>query len=420
MGNTPGSPPSQLKRPGLGVTLGGNKPKLEVAPPAPAPAPAASSAPVAEPAPAQVELSAVDTSGVHESGASISDMLNSIQTPSVLKDASSGSPRPAASSGLGATSLGKAANTKKIGIGALGSTSSTNLTPVGESAIVQEPEAFVETPQAIEPEATAEVSDDSLSVIAEDLPTIEAISSEPSAEDLAALEEASALEELARLEAEVQTLQATADEDAKLATQETTQDVSSQFTESADEEESSLFAKGLDQEIDDIFSNLVPEEAQKEVKDMQRESAVEVKASAVEPVGKPVAEEPATPVAKVSEPEIVSAKSEPTAEAKESEGGLFVGLDQELDDIFSNLVPAEAQKEVDKPAATITASQPVEDIIEKADETEEEEESSLFGKSLDSELDDIFSNLAPSEAQQKVTSETLAQVRGCSRSWNER
>jgi predicted regulator of Ras-like GTPase activity (Roadblock/LC7/MglB family) len=191
-------------------------------------------------------------------------------------------------------------------------------------------------------------------------------------------------------------------------------------------EEPGLFETGLDKEIDDIFSNLVPAEAQKNV---------ETKESKSEPAAKVEAA-----------PERAKEIEKPAAEAeKPKEGGVFEStkIDQELDDIFSNLVPAEAQKEVAKTSApakpadkaaeakTVETKKPEEKDLEnkKAEEPkavveekkpepksepkpEPVKSEGMFEESgLDRELDDIFSNLAPSEAQRSVTHETLAKVR---------
>jgi predicted regulator of Ras-like GTPase activity (Roadblock/LC7/MglB family) len=379
---SPASPPSQLKRPGLGVTLGGgNKLKAEPAPAptpapptppvtpavgAPAPLPAAPPTPAVgapAPLPAAPPTPAVQTptEDATASGESISDMLNSIQTPSILqKEPGAASIKPA-SGGLGSTALGKAASTHKIGLGSLGSTSATDLSPVREPSA--EPE--VELLQ----------------------PTAAPVMEKPVFEEPAP--EGSFSDETPRDEIAPPTPVANAPTE--------------------DEDSQSIFAKGLDEEIDDIFSNLVPEEAQKEFKDVPaRVSLEEISFASSEADNA----EPEAPEIPKELRQTAKVESE-VEEEEESEGGLFKGLDQELDDIFDNLVPAEAQREVDKSdVVQRPVAAPFEETTAVAAEAEDSEQSSLFGNSLDSELDDIFSNLAPDEAQKKVTSETLAQVRG--------
>lgn len=66
------------------------------------------------------------------------------------------------------------------------------------------------------------------------------------------------------------------------------------------------------------------------------------------------------------------------------------GVDSEIDDIFSTLAPEEAQREV---GATESKSEPA---------AEEPAEEKLFNQDVGSEIDDIFSNLAPEEAQKEV------------------
>jgi predicted regulator of Ras-like GTPase activity (Roadblock/LC7/MglB family) len=357
---SPASPPSQLKRPGLGVTLGGTKPRPE-----PTPAPAIPAAPEPLP-PATPAAAAPPIESATASGESMSDMLNSIQTPSTLNKESGLGTSKLASGGLGSSVLGKAASTNKIGLGSLGSTSSSNLTPIREP--LEE-----SAPELLQP-AVEEVADE---------PVIEkTVTEEPIVEEIIE-------------ESVPEPAQAGVTNDDEVVAAPTVEEAQTE-----DDDSQSIFAKGLDQEIDDIFSNLVPEEAQKEVKDAGiRPSLDEISFASND-----------AETTEISQP---STETAAVADEEESEGGLFKGLDQELDDIFDNLVPAEAQREVDKSDAVQTpvAAATVETSAVAA-EDDDSEQSSLFGKSLDSELDDIFSNLAPDEAQKKVTSETLAQVRG--------
>jgi predicted regulator of Ras-like GTPase activity (Roadblock/LC7/MglB family) len=233
------------------------------------------------------------------------------------------------------------------------------------------------------------------------------------------------------------------------------------------EADSGLFETGLDKEIDDIFSNLVPAEAQKNVQSNEQTGSLSEQPPEYETEGESEVFEPLTSLAE--EPD------------QEKEAVFETKIDQELDDIFSNLVPAEAQKEVapksaaaekkpveakaleeEKKAAAVEKEHPVveeqapiveehtpiveeqtpiveehtlvaEENIAVAEELEEQApvieerkaepepivvpepvkaESTVLAESgLDRELDDIFSNLAPSEAQRSVTHETLARVR---------
>jgi predicted regulator of Ras-like GTPase activity (Roadblock/LC7/MglB family) len=359
---SPTAPPSQLKRPGLGVTLGATKLRPEptpsastpAAPPEPAPVATPEPTPAATPVPAQTPAQTPTASeSATAGGESISDMLNSIQTPSTLNKESGLGSSKLGSGGLG-SKLGKSASTNKIGIGSLGSTSSTNLSPVPEPAEAAAPEL-------LQPPVEEPIVEET--VVEESVP-------EPAHSALSHEEEAT-------------------------ATPATVEDIKAE----EDDDSQSIFAKGLDQEIDDIFSNLVPEEAQKEVKDAGVRASLD---------------EIAVPEAVEEIEEISQPTTQPAAveEEEESEGGLFKGLDQELDDIFDNLVPAEAQREVDKSDVAQTPIASMEQSAVAAEDDDDSEQSSLFGKSLDSELDDIFSNLAPDEAHKKVTSETLAQVRG--------
>ncbi|MBS1995908.1 MAG: roadblock/LC7 domain-containing protein [Cyanobacteria bacterium SZAS LIN-2] len=104
------------------------------------------------------------------------------------------------------------------------------------------------------------------------------------------------------------------------------------------------------------------------------------------------------------EEEAEEAPAEATVE-EPSEPLFGGGVDGEIDDIFSELAPPEAQKEVKDVlpssaarGAAINAAPAEEDEAEPA----EEAQGSLFGSGLESEIDDIFSELAPPEAQKEV------------------
>lgn len=88
------------------------------------------------------------------------------------------------------------------------------------------------------------------------------------------------------------------------------------------------------------------------------------------------------------EPE--AAAEEKTEEIAEAGEKVFeAGVDSEIDDIFSTLAPEEAQREVGAiEAKTETAEAPAEE--------------KLFNQDVGSEIDDIFSSLAPEEAQKEV------------------
>ncbi|HEY9679592.1 MAG TPA: roadblock/LC7 domain-containing protein [Drouetiella sp.] len=213
--------------------------------------------------------------------------------------------------------------------------------------------------------------------------------------------------------------------------------------------ESNLFETGLDKEIDDIFSNLVPADAQKgfESRPGKDEDELPVKESAKAEAPKEQTKADAAKVAdepinaeETTKPTIAEAPPVVTEAAPEKEGLFETQIDQELDDIFSNLVPAEAQKEVapktvsaetkseaksetpaeaKKPEPAVEAKsepKPIaeskpEPVAEPVAETSKEPQGMFADTGLDAELDDIFSNLAPSEAQQQVTPSTLARVR---------
>jgi predicted regulator of Ras-like GTPase activity (Roadblock/LC7/MglB family) len=421
------SPPSQLTKPGLGgsTAAGGtttSRPTPESVPSRPIESP---SSPVAKPdatpaAPAATPVAAPAAS-TSADAPSLSDMLDSIATPTVMAKEVD---KPITSKpGLGATPLGKAATGKKTDIKIGSSTSMDNL-PAMSGAIGEE---VTEAAPEVIPAPTAE--------------------KQPEPADSPGI----------------------------------------------------FGSGGVDKDIDDIFSALVPEEAQKEVRSsgtfpaLPKEPAESATSGASTPAtppkpaasalpAKPLAAAPVTaPTASAKPPtapapsptaaspagSATSAQESPLDRARNDSGrftpidqqtaagALFeTGIDKELDDIFSNLVPAEAQKEVNTrttgtnlPSLESTSIPELSEAVSEEPETEaeaietktaeasapppkvtvpepkaatapapetvaaEEKKESLFASSLDKEIDDIFSNLAPTEAQKTVSDETLGKVR---------
>ena len=550
-----------------------NKTGTPVAPQTPA-SPAASAAAPAVEAKASAPDPAVQPS--------LTDMLNSIKTPGTEPAAAPAKPEKPAGGlgggGLGGTTLGRAAG-KKTGI-QLGGTSSTNLnrieTPIPEQVLdikpipPAEPEAL--EPAAVEPEPVIETVPEPFAAAAEPIfetviepvpelitesviepiaetvvePVVESVPEtvvEPVAEAVTPPEAEPVLEPVAETVApanEVQSAAEYAEEISKAiasasksitpATTKTpvesftpdSQTTSSDFTSfkpsfdtpsfesyesstedammnfAADHEEpaeqpaNTLFeSDAVDKEIEDIFSNLVPPEAQQEVNEAtlshSRLPALDkLQAQELLAADEPAAKAPSRPEAKAAakpeaKPEV---KAEPVAtppavpekaatveaekaEAVESNTLFETGaVDREIEDIFSNLVPPEAQQEVNEstlshnrlqamdrseakallgrdeeevevakvasmnnaakkaekvPAAaekTAPAEKAPEPVSAKESEpagTEEsaegEKKEGLFDPSLDKEIDDIFYNLAPEEAQAEVNNETLAKVK---------
>jgi predicted regulator of Ras-like GTPase activity (Roadblock/LC7/MglB family) len=521
---------------------------------------------------------------------SLTDMLNSIKTPGTEPSAVPAKPEKAAGgvglggSGLGGTTLGRAAG-KKTGI-TLGGTSSTSLnrveTPVPETVLdikpippaepeVVEPAALVvEEPGAVEPEAVIELVPEPVTSAAEPIfetviepapelitesivepiaetviePVVESVPEtvvEPVAEAVTATEVEPVVEPVAEPVVtpanEVQTAAEYAEEISKAIASASksitptktsapvesftpdSQTTSSDFTSfkpsfdtpsfesyesstedammnfAADHEEpaeqpaNTLFESGaVDKEIEDIFSNLVPPEAQQEVNEAtlshSRLPALDkLQARELLAADEPAARAPSKPEAKpevkqevkaepVATPPAVPEKAaaapveQEKAEVVES-NTLFEteAVDREIEDIFSNLVPPEAQQEVnestlshnrlqamDRSEAKALLGRDDEEIevakvasmnsaakkadaaappaekaapAEKAPEpvsakepepadtesAEGEKKEGLFDPSLDKEIDDIFYNLAPEEAQAEVNNETLAKVK---------
>jgi uncharacterized protein len=179
------------------------------------------------------------------------------------------------------------------------------------------------------------------------------------------------------------------------------------------EEEEKVFNENVDEEIDDIFSSLAPSEAQREVTHADEEPTEEDRAVA------PAEEEAPETHAQIALPEpeafeapVSQSKKEVIAEEEEAraeeaepepvEDGLIFnqGVDNDIDDVFSNLAPAEAQLNVGDVKLSKAAEEEVPE--ETAAEPAEEEEGLIFNQGVDEDIDDVFSNLAPAEAQLNV------------------
>lgn len=106
-------------------------------------------------------------------------------------------------------------------------------------------------------------------------------------------------------------------------------------------------------------------------------------------------------------PEQASVKEEEKSVGADSGDKVFgESVDSEIDDIFTTLAPEEAQKEVAEPAPT--AKEPEKEEKSEPEKPKEEEspkaasEEGLFDQDVGSEIDDIFTTLAPEEAQRTV------------------
>ncbi|MBX3136028.1 hypothetical protein KF707_07310 [Candidatus Obscuribacterales bacterium] len=141
----------------------------------------------------------------------------------------------------------------------------------------------------------------------------------------------------------------------------------------AQEEEEKVFAENVDAEIDDIFTSLAPADSQREVTH-EAEAEVEVEAGAEESEVSPAApeaEEPQPEPIAEEEPEASEQSAEPSEDEEGDRETLFGdNVDGDVDDLFSNLAPAEAQMNVgDRPLK----SQTEEEAEEKQEEPVEEE-----------------------------------------------
>lgn len=269
-------------------------------------------------------------------GPSLSEMLDSIATPSVLQKAEAESASQE-TSGLGATPLGKAASGKKLEI-KLGSTAAKSETDESAPAAANMPVVEARQPQPSAPPAAdagvfgsridREVDDIFATLVpAEAQREVHAGESADSPQpDLAAASEIAA--------------HPAAAEAMRVSGREPAPDAGSGNVpaQPAPAEAGVLFASAIDKEVDDIFSNLVPAEAQKEVTSRTTESISLAETSLPAEFNEesmPATESPAI----TSAPQMV-----PSSESQDK----FIKpeIDKELDDIFSNLVPADSQKKV--------------------------------------------------------------------------
>jgi predicted regulator of Ras-like GTPase activity (Roadblock/LC7/MglB family) len=193
----------------------------------------------------------------------------------------------------------------------------------------------------------------------------------------------------------------------------------------------------VDDELDEVFSKLAPAEAQREVKGgFAKEPVLPVEVQA---------EDPATYAgsfqAQANEPDMSFQVSHQESEAPfpssessaESDEGLFGDeVAAELDEIFSSLVPPEAQREVQKATSGQFAErkkidQPLEQPKQAfeaapapglgevpkspqiaAQISSPPSQEGPFAAGLSDEIDDIFSHIAPPEAQRGVGDRTPA------------
>lgn len=217
-------------------------------------------------------------------------------------------------------------------------------------------------------------------------------------------------------------------------------------TEESEPEPAKLFNAALDSDLDDVFSNLAPPEAQKQVAPSAEPALPSIESSEIQAkqeglfgqeVGSEIDEifSDLTPPVKAQEHEItgdhraiVAAEpatsespapvtAEPPVVAQEAEEeqnkGLFEAeaLSNEIDDIFSGLASPEAQREVSDVLGK-QQKQPEPDLREAEPEPTDESKGLFQEAALNTEIDDIFSGLAPADAQREVSKEALTQLKG--------
>jgi predicted regulator of Ras-like GTPase activity (Roadblock/LC7/MglB family) len=403
---------------------------------------------------------------------SLTDMLNSIKTPEVSRTESGAKPeRPVG--GLGGSTLGRAAGTKKTGI-ALGRTSATNLNKVelpsessfsaskseietpAASTEVDAPEAAVETPvhepEAVveaaaihepEPQVTEPLADTLRETAAYAEPTLaEPVAEpvyEPAVEPVAEFNAAPDASESAQAET---SSESAAQNYAESFTEVTPPDETFSAEPKADSKPdlaieqplsvADLQTRAQEQTIDsfqpDTFTPTFEAEAQSfESYESTNDAMMNFAADQTE-----------------SEAEVAPANTLFESEA----------VDREIETIFQNLVPPEAQQEVNEAtlshsrlpamdqaeaqallrkeekeapapaaksevvakAAPKEVAPPATPVKEEKTATEkaarDEDSNMLFdSEEVDHEIEEIFSNLVPPEAQQVVSASTLSHSR---------
>ncbi len=183
-------------------------------------------------------------------------------------------------------------------------------------------------------------------------------------------------------------------------------------------EEPRLFKNRVDNEIEEIFSSMVPPaEAQREVSKAEldivsrtaSESQSSDAASGASLFGQPIDKEMDSIFAKIApqaKPEIgkteslPESKSQPLAASKKEPRLFKEKVDTEVDEIFSGMAPAEAQKEVSEGESRFEskAVSPSPDATSGA---------SLFGQPNDKEMDSIFAKMAPQAKPEISRTESL-------------
>jgi predicted regulator of Ras-like GTPase activity (Roadblock/LC7/MglB family) len=191
-----------------------------------------------------------------------------------------------------------------------------------------------------------------------------------------------------------------------------------EVSESTEDTSNLIFADGVDADVDSIFSSIAPEEAQREFDPalLTKEEPVEeetVAEAAVEEeaIAEPVVAEEAVAEDAVAEEEAPVMVAEAAVEEEPVDNLFGKRVDESVDDIFSTLAPEEAQRNFD-PTLFHKAAPEAEEAADAVAEAAVEEEpvENLFGKRVDDSVDDIFSTLAPEEAQREVSASNYART----------
>jgi len=151
--------------------------------------------------------------------------------------------------------------------------------------------------------------------------------------------------------------------------------------------EDTLFKRPVDKEMDNIFAKLAPEQAQREIGGTASSSIQRM----VE-----------TP------PEVMPIPGQQTVDASGGTPLFKQSIDQEMDNIFAKLAPEQAQREVGGEASSTAQSSletPAQEMpIPGQQAVDTSGGTPLFKQSVDEEMDNIFTKLAPAEAHKEVVS----------------
>jgi predicted regulator of Ras-like GTPase activity (Roadblock/LC7/MglB family) len=175
-----------------------------------------------------------------------------------------------------------------------------------------------------------------------------------------------------------------------------TTEQSAEITSGQDDTPNNLFVGGVDEEVDSLFSTIAPPEVQQDFDPTRFNQQVpEVKVAANDE----------------------ARRAREQADAAEVENLFGQKVDDHVDEIFAALASKEAQREFDPRALEgsrdlqeAVPTLPLEPVQQASAQPPSHAPNNLFGQSVDESVDDIFSAMVPEEAQKEVTESRYAKV----------